>query len=151
MRSSITRQDYAALPIPDGGIRSPYHRRMASRDAARPPRSGTGDRYPSRDTSRMALAPGILAAIILVAGLALVGGDAYDFVRYPVAILAAVIGWFAIQARSFLWLIGLAPIVVLWNPVVPFSFPDAVWSSLHLAAVGVVVAAGLIVKVPTAE
>lgn len=99
----------------------------------------------------MALAPGILTAIILMAGLALVGGDAYDIVRYPVAILAAVIGWFAIQGRSFLWLIGLAPIVVLWNPVLPFSFPDAVWSSLHLAAVGVVVAAGLLIRVPVSD
>lgn len=99
----------------------------------------------------MALAPGVLAAIVLLAGLALVGGDAYDFVRYPVAILAAVIGWFAIQARSFLWLVGLVPILVLWNPVLPFAFPDQVWASLHLAAVGVVVAAGLIIKVPVAE
>ncbi|SMH35090.1 hypothetical protein SAMN06295885_1083 [Rathayibacter oskolensis] len=99
----------------------------------------------------MALAPGILAAIILVAGLALVGGDAYDFIRYPVAILAAVIGWFAIQGRAYYWLAGLVPIVLLWNPVLPFSFPDAVWSSLHLAAVGVVVAAGLLIKVPVPE
>ncbi|QHC60790.1 hypothetical protein GSU72_12395 [Rathayibacter sp. VKM Ac-2760] len=99
----------------------------------------------------MALAPGVLAAIILLAGLALVGGDAYDFVRYPVAILAAVIGWFAIQAKAWYWLIGLVPIVVLWNPVLPFSFPDAVWSSLHLAAVGVVVAAGLVIRVRVTE
>jgi hypothetical protein len=120
-----------------------------ARDAG--PRGGVAPRYPSRGSAKLALAPGILAAIILVAGLALVGGGAYDFVRYPVAILAAVIGWFAIQARSLLWLVGLVPIIVLWNPVVPFAFPDAVWSSLHLAAVGVVVAAGLLIKVPVAE
>ncbi|WP_082499304.1 MULTISPECIES: DUF6804 family protein [unclassified Rathayibacter] len=113
--------------------------------------SGATDRYPSRGIAKMALAPGILAAIILLAGLALVGGDAYDFVRYPVAILAAVIGWFALQAKSYLWLVGLVSILVLWNPVLPFSFPDAVWSSLHLAAVGVVVAAGLLIKVPVAD
>ena len=116
-----------------------------------PPRGGTTARYPSRSSARMALAPGILAAIILLAGLALVGGDAYDFVRYPVAILGAVIGWFAIQAKAWYWLIGLVPIVVLWNPVLPFSFPDAVWSSLHLAAVGVVVAAGVVIRVRVAE
>lgn len=111
----------------------------------------TADRYPTRDSARMALVPGLLAAIILLAGLALVGGHAYDVVRYPVAILAAVLGWFAIQARGFLWLIGLAPILVLWNPVLPFTFPDAVWFSLHLAAIGVVVAAGLVLRVPVAE
>ncbi|PPG10398.1 hypothetical protein C5C59_08920 [Rathayibacter sp. AY1F4] len=99
----------------------------------------------------MALAPGILGAIVLLAGLALVGSDAYDFIRYPVAILAAVIGWFAIQARALLWLIGLVPVLVLWNPVVPFAFPDAIWSSLSLAAVGVFVAAGLVIRVPTPE
>lgn len=129
---------------------APYDRRVNAKKSG-PPRGGTTARYPSRSSARMALAPGILAAIILLAGLALVGGDAYDFVRYPVAILAAVIGWFAIQAKAYYWLIGLAPIVVLWNPVFPFSFPDAVWSSLHLAAVGVVVAAGLIIRVRVAE
>ncbi|MBF4461943.1 MULTISPECIES: DUF6804 family protein [unclassified Rathayibacter] len=117
--------------------------------ARRPAR--TTDRYPSRATARMALAPGLLGAIVVLAGFALIGGDAYDVIRYPVAILAAVIGWFAIQARAFLWLIGLVPILVLWNPVLPFAFPDAVWSSLSLAAVGVFVAAGLVIRVPTRE
>jgi hypothetical protein len=125
----------------------PYHRGVNAAPSSR----GPAGRYPSRATSKMALAPGVLAALVLLAGLALVGGDAYDFVRYPVAILAAVMGWFAIQARALLWLIGLVPILVLWNPVLPFAFPDPVWSSLHLAAVGVVVAAGLIIKVPVAE
>ncbi|KZX20560.1 DUF6804 family protein [Rathayibacter tanaceti] len=119
--------------------------------STRKPSRTAAARYPSRDQARMALAPGILAAIVLLAGLALVGSDAYDVIRYPVAILAAVIGWFAIQARSLLWLIGLVPVLVLWNPVLPFAFPDAVWSSLSLAAVGVFVAAGLIIRVPTPE
>jgi hypothetical protein len=119
--------------------------------STRRPNRATADRYPSRDRARMALAPGILAAIVLLAGLALVGSDAYDFIRYPVAILAAVVGWFAIQARALLWLIGLVPVLVLWNPVLPFAFPDAVFSSLSIAAVGVFVAAGLVVRVPTPE
>ncbi|PPF73852.1 hypothetical protein C5C36_10740 [Rathayibacter sp. AY1G1] len=119
--------------------------------STRKPSRATAARYPSRDRARMALAPGILGAIVLLAGLALVGSDAYDFIRYPVAILAAVIGWFAIQARALLWLIGLVPVLVLWNPVLPFAFPDAIWFSLSLAAVGVFVAAGLVIRVPTPE
>ncbi|AZZ49130.1 hypothetical protein C5C31_01480 [Rathayibacter rathayi] len=119
--------------------------------STRKPARTTAARYPSRDRARMALAPGILAAIVVLAGLALVGSDAYDVIRYPVAILTAVIGWFAIQARALLWLIGLVPVLVLWNPVLPFAFPDAIWSSLSLAAVGVLVAAGLIIRVPTPE
>ncbi|QHC68823.1 hypothetical protein GSU68_18355 (plasmid) [Rathayibacter sp. VKM Ac-2759] len=99
----------------------------------------------------MALAPGIILAIVLFAGLALVGTDAYIFVLYTVAILAAVMSWFAIQARAWWWLIGLAPMVVLWNPVLPFELSDVVWSSLHLAGVGVAVAAGLLIRVPVKE
>ncbi|NQX27931.1 hypothetical protein HQQ81_11330 [Microbacteriaceae bacterium VKM Ac-2854] len=105
-------------------------------------------RYPQKSFGRMALAPGILAAVVLLAGLALVGSDAYVWIQYPVAILAAIVGWFAVQGRGFWWLIGLVPILVLWNPVLPVPLSDTVLSSLSIAAVGVFVAAGLIIKVP---
>lgn len=96
----------------------------------------------------MALAPGIVLAIVLLAGLALVGTEEYIFVLYTVAILAAVMSWFAIQARAWWWLIGLAPMVVLWNPILPFTFLDVIWSSLHLVGIGIAGAAGLIIRVP---
>lgn len=105
-------------------------------------------RYPQKSFGRMALAPGILAAVVLLAGLALVGSDGYLWIQYPVAILAAIVGWFAIQGRGFWWLLGLAPILVLWNPILPIPLSDTVTSSLSIAAVGVFVAAGLIIKVP---
>lgn len=107
-------------------------------------------RYPQKSFGRMALAPGILAAVILLAGLALVGTEAFVWIQYPVAILAAIVGWFAIQARAFWWLLGLVPILVLWNPVWPFELSETVWSSLQIAAVGVFVPAGLLIKVPLA-
>ncbi|PPG20375.1 DUF6804 family protein [Rathayibacter toxicus] len=119
---------------------------MSTSDARR-----AGDRSASQPGARMALAPGILTAIILLAGLPLVGGSSSDLIRYPVAILTAVMCWFVIRARAFLWLIALVPLVVLWNPVVPLSFPDAVWSSLHIAAVGVVCSVGMIVRVPSRD
>ncbi|QHC57442.1 DUF6804 family protein [Rathayibacter sp. VKM Ac-2760] len=99
----------------------------------------------------MALAPGIILAIVLLAGLALVGTDEYVFVLYTVAILAAVMSWFAIQARAWWWLIGLIPMVALWNPVLPFAFPEVIWSSLHLIGIGIAVAAGLSIRVPVKD
>lgn len=108
-------------------------------------------RYPDRTKARMALAPGILLAVILLAGLALVGTEEYVFVLYAVAILAAVMSWFSIQARAWWWLIGLGPMVVLWNPILPFAFLEVVWSSLHLVGIGVAVAAGLIIRTPVSD
>ncbi|NQX11472.1 hypothetical protein HQQ80_07535 [Microbacteriaceae bacterium VKM Ac-2855] len=107
-------------------------------------------RYPQKSFGRMALAPGILAAVILLAGLALVGSEAFVWIQYPIAILAAIVGWFAIQGRAYWWLLGLVPILVLWNPVVPIELSDTVQYSLQIAAIGVFIPAGLMIKVPLA-
>jgi len=99
----------------------------------------------------MALAPGIILAIVLLAGLALVDTDEYVFVICAVAILAAVMAWFALQARAWWWVLALAPLVVLWNPVLPFTFQGVIWSSLHLCGIGIAVASGLLIRVPLKE
>lgn len=104
--------------------------------------------YQQPQFSRMALAPGLIAAIVLFAGLALIDSEWFTIVLFVVAILALIVGWFAVQARAWWWLIGLVPIVVLWNPVWPLAIPDDPWRFLQIAAVGVFVAAGLTIKVP---
>jgi len=45
----------------------------------------TNDRYGRSDFTRVALAPGLLAAIVLFAGLAVIGGPWFTLVRYVVA------------------------------------------------------------------
>jgi hypothetical protein len=109
-------------------------------------------RYPAKPTSaRLALAPGLLAAIILVATIAIVGSSWFVWVQYAVAILALICCVFAWQARQFWWLIGLVPIAVVFNPVFPFHLPGFAFQLIQLASAVVFIAAGVTIKVPTAE
>jgi hypothetical protein len=105
------------------------------------------DRYPSR-RRRTAIVPAVLAAIVLLAGLALIGTDAYLVIKFVVSILALVVAVFAWQARQWWWLALLVPIVVLWNPVFPFDLPDAqLWAGLQYAAVLAFLVCGILIRV----
>ena len=98
--------------------------------------------------SRSALVPGLLGAIVLIAGFALIGGEWYLYVRYAVCILALILCVFAGQAKQWWWLAGLLPIAVIWNPVWPITLDDLVLRGLELVAAVVFVAAGVVIKVP---
>ncbi|MET4639380.1 DUF6804 family protein [Mycetocola sp. 2940] len=103
------------------------------------------------DFTRPALAPGILAAIVLFVGVALIDSSLFIIVRFVVAILAMIIAWFAIQARAWWWLIVLVPIIVLWNPIVPLELNGTGWMSAQLIAPIFFVAAGIMITVPRAQ
>ena len=98
--------------------------------------------------SRAALAPGLLGAIVLLAGLALVSSDWYLYVRYAVSILALILCVFAGQARLWWWLAGLIPVAVVWNPVWPLPLGDLVLQGLAIAGAIVFVAAAVTIKIP---
>lgn len=101
--------------------------------------------------TRPALAPAILAAIVLFVGVALIDSTWFIVVHYLVAILAVIVAWFAIQARMWWWLVLLVPIVVLWNPVIPLGLSGIGWMSAQLIAPIIFVAAGVMITVPTDE
>lgn len=101
--------------------------------------------------TRPALAPGILAAIVLFVGVALIDSTWFIVVHYIVAILAVIVAWFALQARMWWWLLLLVPIIVLWNPVFPLGLSGIGWMSAQLIAPIVFVAAGVMIRVPTQE
>jgi hypothetical protein len=103
------------------------------------------------DFTRPALAPGILAAIVLFVGVALIDSSWFIAVRFVVAILAVIVAWFAIQGQKWWWLIVLLPIIVLWNPVFPLGQSGTGWMSAQLIAPIFFVAAGVMITVPRAE
>jgi len=95
---------------------------------------------------RNALAPGLLAAVVLLAGLLLLDNEWFTAIRYVVAILALIVAWFAVQARQWWWLIAFIPIAVVWNPVYPFAFSGTIWLAAQVLAAGVFVLAGVLIS-----
>jgi hypothetical protein len=108
--------------------------------------------YPTPAFRRTALAPGILAAIVLFAGFALLDSTGFIWIRFATSILALIVSLYAWQARQWWWLVGLLPIAVLWNPILPITIPsDAVWLALQYIAALVFLVAGILIKVPNPD
>jgi hypothetical protein len=97
---------------------------------------------------RDALAPGLLGAVALLAGLALIASETFQIIRFAAAILALIAVVFAVQARHWWWAPVLAAVAVLWNPVLPFPFAGQGWQLAQLAGAAVFLAAGLTIKRP---
>lgn len=108
-------------------------------------------RYAEPEFTRPALAPALLAAIALLAGVALMGSDWFLFVRFAVSILAAIVAVFAFQAHRRLWLVVLVPVIVAWNPVWLIPMGGVGWFIAHLVVPIALVAAGVLIKVPRPE
>jgi hypothetical protein len=98
--------------------------------------------------TRSALAPGLLGAIALLAGLALLDSGGFIIIRYAVSILALIICVFVIQAKGWWWLVGLVPIAVLWNPIVVIELHGQGWVSAQFIAALLFILVGVRTKVP---
>jgi hypothetical protein len=107
--------------------------------------------YPTPEFRRTALAPGILGAIVLLAGVALISSDAYLVIRFAVSILALIVTVFAWQARQWWWLPFLLAIAVVWNPVLIVPLDGDLWLGLHYVAAIVFIAVGILVKIRNPE
>lgn len=100
--------------------------------------------------TRTALVPGLLAAIVLLAGLALIGNDWFIGVRFVVSILALIMCVFAGQGKQYWWYLGLIPVAVVWNPVWPITgIDDIPWRLMQLGGALICLAAGFLITVPT--
>ena len=95
-----------------------------------------------------ALAPAILAIIVLLAGLALAESDAYLYIRFAVCILATIMIVFAVQGRAWLWVIPLAVVAIAWNPLFVIDFGDSLLAPFSLLASAALLATGLFMRVP---
>lgn len=104
----------------------------------------------SGDFTRPALAPGLLAAIALLGGLALIDSEWFVIIRYAVSILALIIVVFAVQGKKLGWLVVLIPIAVIWNPVWPLGLSGPGWLFLQMAGAVCLIAAGIKITVGAA-
>ncbi|MGV8969044.1 MAG: DUF6804 family protein [Microbacteriaceae bacterium] len=109
------------------------------------------DRYPTPEFRRTALAPAILATIVLIAGVALIETDAFTIIRYVVSILALITLVFAWQASAWLYVIVLAAVAVVWNPIVPIPLEGQLGYGLHYLAGLVFIIAGVRTRVRNDE
>jgi hypothetical protein len=109
------------------------------------------DRYGSAEFSRAAIGPGLLGAIALLAGLALIGSSWFIGVQFAACLFACILCVIAVQAKAWWWLIGLVPVVVLWNPVFPLTLEAQWWRLAGIVGAAVLVAAGLFIRSPLPE
>ena len=127
------------------GAAAPDSLERMSRTSSRDPRYGTPT------VRRTALAPGLLAAVVLMAGIALIESEAFLIIRFVAAILALIVGWFALQARHWWWLPVMLAIAVLWNPVYPFPLAGPWWLGAQYLAALAFVLAGVLIKIPVPD
>lgn len=98
--------------------------------------------------TRPALAPSLLAAVVLIAFVAVIDSSGFVFVRWVVTVLALIVLVFAVRGRTW-WAVALtAAIAVCWNPVVIVPIPGQVWAGLQLVAAAAFILTGIAVKVP---
>jgi hypothetical protein len=108
--------------------------------------------YPTPEFRRTALAPGLLGAIVLLAGLALLDNPpAYLWIRFPVSILAVIVCIYAWQGKQLWWFIGLVPIAVVWNPAWVFEWHGQAWVAVQFVAALVFIVAGIRIKIRNPE
>ena len=118
---------------------------MAS-STSRPP-SRYGER---RDPGfrRLALAPGLIAALALLIGVTTLDEGPFIVVRYIAAIFAAIVAVFAFQAKHWWWLPVFAAVAVLWQPVYVIPIEGVVWQVLQYVAALAFLVAGWLIRVP---
>lgn len=128
----------------------PARRPETVRAAAGPGRDGRGSGRGTAtpDFTRPALAPSLLAAVVLIACVALIDVPAFVAVRWGVTVLALIVLVFAVRGRTWWAAAVTAAIAVCWNPLVTVPLPGQLWAALQLVAAAVFIVIGIAVKVP---
>ena len=118
-------------------------RRAASRAPAAS--SSLARRYGVRK-QRRALAPAVVAVLVLFGGLLLIGQEGYLLIRYGVSILALIVAVFVWQAKQWAWLPVPVVVAVLWNPALPFVFSGQPFRLGHVVAAAALLATGVFAR-----
>ena len=123
--------------------------RVGARGTGRARRTGR-DRQALPDFTRPALAPSLLAAVVLLACVAFLDSSAFVFARWGVTVLALIVLVFAVRGRVWWAAVLTAAVAVCWNPVVVLPIPGQLWAALQLVAAALFIVVGITVKVPRA-
>jgi predicted membrane protein len=123
---------------------------------AAPARPGAGAPGTARSTgdlppfTRPALAPSLIAAIVLLACVAIVDSSAFVFARWGVTVLGLIVLVFAVRGRAWWAAVLMAAVAVCWNPLAVVPIPGQLWAALQLVAAALFIVVGILVKVPRA-
>lgn len=96
----------------------------------------------------MALAPGLLGAIVAIVGVSAIGHELFIVVSFVISLLALIVGWYAVQSRHWWWLPLPPAIAVVWNPVYPLTLAEEVWQLLQYVADAGFIVTGLPIREP---
>ncbi|MET0590897.1 MAG: DUF6804 family protein [Naasia sp.] len=96
--------------------------------------------------ARPVFLPALLGAVAVMTGLVFLEAGGYAIVRYAVSILALIVAVLAAQHGSWPWIIPLAVVAIIWNPVLPFAFSGVAWAAGHIVGAAVFLAAALLVR-----
>jgi len=116
--------------------------------------AATTSRYgtkPDPGWRRLALAPGLIAALALLIGVTIIADGPFTVIRYIVSIFALIVAVFAFQAKHWWWLPVFAAIAVAWNPIWPIPLDGAGWTGAQYVAAILFLVAGWLIKVPIPE
>ncbi|WP_200938498.1 DUF6804 family protein [Curtobacterium sp. Leaf183] len=119
--------------------------RAASGSAAS---GASGSAGTTPDFTRPALAPSLLAAIVLLACVALLDAPAFVAVRWGVTVLALIVLVFALRGRTWWAMVLMAAVAVCWNPLVTVPIPGQVWAALQILVAALFIVVGIAVRVP---
>ena len=89
---------------------------------------------------------GIVGAVLSLVALAKMPYGYYTFDRIAITGLAVVMAVIATRNQVPGWLWGLAPIAVLWNPIIPVYLNRITWAPLDVIAAAFFLVCGFLVK-----
>ncbi|WFR66183.1 hypothetical protein P9139_14415 [Curtobacterium flaccumfaciens] len=117
---------------------------------ATPARAGSAARATSETSpfTRPALAPSLIAAIVLLACVAIIDSSGFVFARWGVTVLSLIVLVFAVRGRAWWAAVLTAAIAVCWNPLAVVPIPGEVWAALQLVAAALFIVVGILVRVP---
>lgn len=109
------------------------------------------DRYPTPQYRRLALAPGLLGAIVALAGIPLIDTGGFTVILFAVSILALIVAVFAWQATQWWWSVIFAGVAIVWNPVVPLTLDPETAFTVQFAAAAIFIAGAITIRTRNTE